>query len=304
MIFNTKSEKDVRDFFKNIIISKKKSHKGQNGRVLIIGGSSLFHASSIWAAEVASYFSDIVHYSSTKENNEIFLSLKKRFINGIIISQKELLNYVQEDDVILVGPGMLRGKITNCGLLIANFNELLSLKDEALYTYFLTKYLIEKFPEKKFVFDAGSLQMMERDWLLKLKQRSILTPHQGEFEKLFGISIKNKSQKEIINIVKETAVKYKTVILLKAVNDYISDGDESYIIEGGNQGLTKGGTGDVLAGLVLSFFTNNSAINSAVAASLLLKKTSDRLFNRYGYWYNIQILINKIPLIFKEIIEL
>lgn len=304
MIFNTKSEKDVQDFFKNIFIPKKKSHKGQNGRVLIIGGSSLFHASSIWAAEVASYFSDIVHYSSTKENNKIFLSLKKRFINGIIISQKELLNYIQEDDAILVGPGMLRGKITNCGLLITNYNDLLNLKDEALYTYFLTKYLIQKFPEKKFVFDAGSLQMMDRDWLLRLKQRSILTPHQREFEKLFGISIKNKSQKEIINIVKETAIKYKTVILLKAVDDYISDGDESYIIEGGNQGLTKGGTGDVLAGLVLSFFTKNSAINSAVAASLLLKNTSNRLFNRYGYWYNIQILINEIPLTFKEIIEL
>ena len=94
------------------MLLKPNSHKGQNGRVLIIGGSSLFHSSSIWAAEIASYFVDIVHYSSTKENNEIFLSLKKKFRNGIVVEQKDLDEYVKEDDAILVGPGMLRKNIS------------------------------------------------------------------------------------------------------------------------------------------------------------------------------------------------
>jgi len=302
MILNTKDEKGIQDFIKKVNIPKEKSHKGQNGRVMVIGGSSLFHAASIWAAEVSSYFVDIVHYSSTKENNEIFLSLKKRFINGIIIPHKELINYVQEDDSILIGPGMLRGEITNYALRITDFNDLLNIKDEAVYTYFLTKYLIEKFPEKKFVFDAGALQMMKKEWLLKMKISPVITPHQQEFEKLFGISVIDKDEKEKIKIVQEMALKYKVVILLKAIDDFVSDGKNNYIIKGGNRGLTKGGTGDVLAGLTLSFFAKNTGLVSAVLASLVLKRTSDKLFNKFGYWYNIDTLTKQIPLTFKEMI--
>jgi len=302
MILNSKDEKGIQDFIKKVNIPKEKSHKGQNGRVMVVGGSSLFHAASIWAAEVASYFTDIVHYSSTQENNKVFLSLKKRFINGIIIPHKELINYVQEDDAILIGPGMLRGKITNYELRITDFNDLLNIKDEAVYTYFLTKYLIENFSEKKFVFDAGALQMMEKEWLNKMKEPPIITPHQGEFERLFGISVIDKNENEKIKIVHEIAAKYKVTILLKAIDDFISDGKNNYIIKGGNQGLTKGGTGDVLAGLTLAFFSKNINIVSAVLASLVLKRTSDRLFNKFGYWYNIDTLIKQIPLTFKEMI--
>ncbi len=285
MIIETKDEKEIRDYIEKLNLAEEKSHKGQNGRVLVIGGSSLFHASSIWAAEVASYFADIVHYSSTKENNKIFLSLKRRFTNGIVIPMEELENYVKEDDAILIGPGMMRG-----------------MGDEAKYTRDLTKSLIEKFPDKKIVFDAGSLQMMEKEWLLHMSQTPVITPHQGEFEKLFGITIKDKKPNEKLEIVQELAERYKTVILLKAIDDFISDGKNNYIIKGGNQGLTKGGTGDVMAGLVLSLFAKNPPLISAVAASLVLKRAGDRLFNRYGYWYNIDVLIKEIPLTFKEII--
>jgi NAD(P)H-hydrate epimerase len=76
-----------------------------NGKVLIIGGSTLFHSASLWAAEIASYFVDMVHYSSTVENNEIFLKLKTIFRSGIIVHRKDLLHYVQEDDAILFRAG-------------------------------------------------------------------------------------------------------------------------------------------------------------------------------------------------------
>lgn len=113
MFIKTSDINLIKPFVKQFVLPKSNSHKGQNGRVLIIGGSSLFHSSSIWAAEIASYFVDIVHYCSTKENNDIFLSLKKKFRNGIVIEQKDIDEYVKEDDVVLVGPGMLRKKISN-----------------------------------------------------------------------------------------------------------------------------------------------------------------------------------------------
>jgi len=288
---------------KQSLIPKPDSHKGQNGKVLVIGGSSLFHSASIWAAEVASYFVDIVHYSSTVENNKVFLLLKKKFHNGIIVEQKNILDYVVEDDAILVGPGMIRSekRITNYELRITNFNDVLKINDEGEYTYYLTKYLIENFPEKKFVFDAGVLQMMDSKWLLKLKTPAIITPHQNEFEQLFGQSIKRLDQEGKLKLVEETAKKYNVVILLKAIDDIISDGITTEIIKGGNQGLTKGGTGDLLAGLTSSFFTKSSALDSGLMASWLLKKSAEALYPRFGYWYNVDRLVEIIPQTFSKI---
>lgn len=286
MVIKTSDTQAVKKIFKNFRLPKSNSHKGQNGKILIIGGSSLFHAASIWAAEVASHFVDIVHYSSTKENNEIVLSLKKKFINGIVIPHSELDHYLKEDDAILVGPGMVRGQ-----------------SDEAKYTYKLTRDIIKNYPDKKLVFDAGSLQMMEAEWLKKLKTPAIVTPHQIEFEQLFKIRLHDLPLQEKMSRVKETAKKYRTVILLKAIVDIISDGEKTYIIEGGNAGLTKGGTGDVLGGLCVSFSAKEDPLVSTLYASVLLKRTSDGLFKTKGYWYNINDLIQEIPNELKHIIS-
>lgn len=281
---------------------KAKSHKGQNGKILIIGGSSLFHSASIWAAEVASYFVDIVHYSSTVENNEVFLSLKKKFHNGIIVKKEDIPDYVQEDDVVLVGPGMLRNpKSQISNPKSTKFDDLLKITDEAEYTYCLTKYLIKNFPEKKFVFDAGALQMMKPEWLLNLKTQSIVTPHPKEFKKLFNLSIENFDKQEKIKVVQEISKKYNTTVLLKLIEDVISDGKISYVVRGGNQGLTKGGTGDLLAGLVTSFYTKTSSVDAAMISSWLLKNSAEALYPTFGYWYNIDRLIEAIPQIFTQI---
>ncbi|MBI3385669.1 hypothetical protein HY031_01145 [Candidatus Gottesmanbacteria bacterium] len=136
------------------------SHKGQNGKLLIVGGSHLFHAASLWALEVASRIVDLVHYSSVPENNQIVLEVKKEFRDGIVVPRSDIENYIEEDDVILIGPGMTRD------------NE----------TEELTNKLLKKYATKKWVIDAGSLQMMDVSLIPK---NAILTPHHGEFEVLW-----------------------------------------------------------------------------------------------------------------------
>lgn len=282
MLIKTSDNESVKKILSKLTLPKSDSHKGHNGRVLIIGGSSLFHSASIWAAEIASHFADMVHYSSTKENEEIILTLKKQFHNGIIVPQDKVMEYVEEDDAILVGPGMMREG------------------DEGKYTLALSKSLIEKFPEKQFVFDAGVLQMMEPDWLLKLKTPAIITPHQKEFEKLFSINVLELSLEEKIKIVSQTAGKYRAIILMKAITDIVSNGEQTIAVEGGNAGLTKGGTGDVLAGLTTALSAVSDPFVSAVAASIILKRTSERLFLIKGYWYNVDNIIDLIPEVLKE----
>lgn len=273
MLISTNDKNAILDVVKDFNLPKKDAHKGDNGKVLIIGGSSLFHSASIWAAEMASHIVDMVHYSSTIENNKILTSIKSKFINGIVIKRKDIFKYVEEDDSILVGPGMMR----------------------VGYTRQIVKSLINKFPQKRYVFDAGALQMMDKDWLFKLKVKPILTPHSIEFERLFGISIKNKPELEKEKLVKETSKKYKCIILFKSVKDIISDGNKVYIIEGGNAGLAKGGSGDILASLACSFYAKNDPLLSGVLASWIIKKTGDELFLKHGYWYNISNIIDAIP---------
>lgn len=298
----TSDTEAIQPFLKKLYIPPADSHKGQNGRVLIIGGSKLFHAASLWAAEIATYFADMVHYISTQENEAIFTALKTTFRNGMIVSREVMSDYIREDDAILIGPGMVRGEITNSELIINNTQDVLHIEDEATYTHYLTKYLIHEFPDKKFIFDAGALQMMEPQWLLELKQKPIITPHQHEFENLFGISVIDMALDEKVAIVKQKAQEYRCVIVLKAVTDIITDGEHVIMIDGGNAGLTKGGSGDILAGLMASFYAKNDILTSAVLASYILKRSADELSEEKGLWYNMNDLIHNIPVILKKLL--
>lgn len=286
MLLKTSDTKTIKPFLSKIYIPPANSHKGQNGKLLIIGGSKKFHAASLWAAEIASHFIDIVHYSSVPENIEIVLSLKKVFRNGIVVHHEDLLAYAEEDDAILIGPGMERGE-----------------NEEAKFTHAITYDLIKRFPDKRFVFDAGALQMMEANWLKFLtKEKPIVTPHQVEFTKLFGIPLLSKTMAEKTAIVQSTAKKYQCLILLKAVKDIISDGNQTVIVEGGNAGLSKGGSGDILAGLAGALYTRNDPLTAAVMASYAIKKTADQLATDYGYWYNMSTVINKLPETFSKLV--
>lgn len=72
-----------------------------------------------------------------------------------------------------------------------NLNDINKIKNEGEQTYYLTKYLLNKYPNKKWVIDAGALQMMEPEWLKMLNGNAVITPHHKEFE-----MIKSKVQNE------------------------------------------------------------------------------------------------------------
>ena len=236
MQISTTNAETIKPFVDRFYLPISESHKGQNGRVLVIAGSSLFHAPAVWAAQIASHFVDIVHFASTEENNKVLYEMKKEFHNGIVISRSHIDDYIQEDDAILLGPGMVRGDKSKIqDFSFESYAELSSITDEEMYTSAITKFFIDKYPEKKFIFDAGALQMMKPEWLLALKTIPIISPHQLEFERLFGIELKDKEENEKVEIVRETAKKYRVVILLKAITDIVSDGDNVFEITGGNQ---------------------------------------------------------------------
>jgi len=66
-------------------------------------------------------------------------------------------------------------------------------------------------------------------------------------------------------------------------------------VEGGNQGMTKGGTGDVLAGLVAALYCKNEAFLAASAASFINKKAGEDLAEKMGIYFNASDLADQIP---------
>ena len=306
-------------YLKNLYLLSKDSHKGQNGKLLIIGGSHLFHSASLWSLKVASRIVDLVHYSSVEENNKIVQKLKEEFRDGIVVPRAEIESYIEEDDCILIGPGMVRTETSNAKAQSASWRTNPQLKsqslkdiekigDEGVQTYYLTKYLLLKYPKKKWVIDAGALQMMEPEWI---PENAILTPHHREFELLkskiqnsnFKPNPKFKFQnKQIEEQVKMFAKEYKCVVLLKGEKDIVASKDQLEIIEGGNSGMTKGGTGDVLAGLVAALYCKNDAFTSAVAASIINKKAGEDVYQKMGFWFNASDLADQIPQTMKRLL--
>jgi len=282
---------------KKLYIPPATSHKGQNGKLLLIGGSHLFHAASLWPLEVASRIVDMVFYSSIPENNEIVQKTKEEWRNGIIVRREDLEDYIEEVDAILLGTGMVRSEHRRQKTedRVEKIEDVSKIEDEGEQTYFLTKYLITKFPHKKWVIDAGALQMLDLDWLEKLNGNVILTPHIGEFERLFKIDPLSDS-------VSEMAKKYHCIIVLKRHADIVASPTECILVEGGNPGMTKGGTGDVLSGLVASLSCKNDLFLAAKCGSYINKKAGESLYSKQGIYFNASDLAKEIPVVMKKLL--
>ena len=74
-------------------------------------------------------------------------------------------------------------------------------------------------------------------------------------------------------------------------------------IEGGNAGMTKGGTGDVLAGLLAALYCKASALNSCLVASYINKQAGEKLYLQQGPYFNSSDLVSQVPEVLWEILQ-
>ena len=99
-------------------------------------------------------------------------------------------------------------------------------------------------------------------------QNVIVTPHSGEFKRLFGESIENDSTSRLA-ICEKFAKKHSLTVLLKGQEDIITNGEISYTNSTNCPCMTVGGTGDVLSGLVAGFLSRNKNMIQATSLSLI-----------------------------------
>lgn len=244
------SPKDVR----RIIGPARFSHKWQNGAIMVIGGSHRYHGAPLLAMQTAARFVDMVHFACEENYRAILPHMRGKLLEFIPVFSSELSEYIGHTDVVLMGPGLA-----------------LDPRNKRL-----VNHLIKKFPEKKFVIDAGALRLLDKRLL---SSKHIVTPNPQEFKHVFG-HVRTPAA------VRGVAKKYGATILAKGPISYIASKTAYAENHTGNPGLTKGGTGDVLAGLIAAFFAKNDPLTSCKAAGFLIGKTAEALAKKRSFAYS------------------
>jgi NAD(P)H-hydrate epimerase len=125
----------------------------------------------------------------------------------------------------------------------------------------------------------------------------ILTPHIGELEHLTGQNLTRLPLTKIQEVAASVAKKYGCTVVLKAHDDCIVDFKGTrQIVKGGNAGLTKGGTGDSLAGLIAGLLAQGiKPFDACVMATTTIKRAATVLYPEKGFGFTTRDLIEQIP---------
>ena len=230
---------------------KSNSRKGDNGKVLVVGGSYMYHGAPILSSLAALRTGcDLVYTAVPKVNAQATRAASADLIVIPLADSKLTRGSVNK----------LLGQIP-AGIDSATIGMGLAVQDiEALKL--LVKSLIER--DVRLSLDASALR---KEILPIIKAKNVLvTPHASEFERLFGEKIPD-NKKTRISIVEKHAKKNSITILLKGMDDIITDGTKTLINSKKTPAMTVGGTGDVLSGIAASMLSQNRDVIEAAASA-------------------------------------
>ena len=153
-------------------------------------------------------------------------------------------------------------------------------------TSFFLEYLLTNC-KKPMVLDADALNIISvnRKMFDEIPTFSILTPHPKEFERLFG-SCENDFDRHELAL--ENAKRYQCVIVLKGHNSFIATPDgKGYYNSTGNAGMAKGGSGDVLTGMVTAFLAQGYPADQAAILAVYLHGLAGDLVSKWQSQYSM-----------------
>jgi ADP-dependent NAD(P)H-hydrate dehydratase len=256
------------------------SRKGDNGIVLVIGGSYIYHGAPVLSSLAALRCgTDLVYTSVPKINVTPTRAISPNLIVIPLVDQKLTLGAVKK----LVGalPRKLHSATIGMGLAIQEKNSLLHL----------VKSLLDR--DVRLSLDASAL--IPEVLPLLANKNVVVTPHSGEFKRLFG-DVPPDLKNERINLVEKHALDNGITILLKGPTDIISNGDVTYLCEKNTPAMTVGGTGDVLSGLVAGMLSQNrNSLESAASASFICSLAGKEVQEKLGLHMTSMDLIDSIP---------
>lgn len=269
---------------KNTIPRKISSRKGDNGIVLVVGGSRIYHGAPILASIAALRVgTDLVYTAVPKSNVNVTRSASSNLI--VLPLSDERLTVGSTFKLIKSMPKRVNSAAIGMGLNIA--------KKEAIST--LIRKLLEN--ETKLVLDASAL--IPEILPIITNTQSIITPHGGEYMRIFSTELKEKWEDQMEEVVKMSK-EHGITIILKGWKNIISDGKRAAVIERSTPAMTVGGTGDVLAGLVGGLFCKMDSFNASCNGVYFNGKAAELAYNKVGLHMMATDLLENLPEIMKK----
>ena len=241
----------------------KHSHKGTYGHALLIAGSTGKTGAALLASEAC--MRSGVGLLTTHLPKSAMLPLQV-YLPEAMISPDKSDNYfsqlpdLQPFNAIGVGPGLGKTEETVNAL----------------------KHLIQE-AKVPMVLDADALNIISENktWLSFLPERTIITPHPKEFERLFG---KTDNTQQRLELQREMSVKHKIIIVLKGANTSITFPNGSCFFNStGNPGMATAGSGDVLTGIILSLLAQRYTPEEAAIIGVFMHgRAGDKAAEKLG----------------------
>ena len=270
------------------------SHKGNNGRLLVVGGSKEYSGAPAIAGMAAiGAGADLVYVAAPQNAADAIKSTSPDLIVKSLEGDKLSLNHLDEIlklsenvDAVLIGPGSGIGDETS-----------------KLFNVLVTKI------KKPIVLDADSLKQVELS-LIKNRHDIILTPHIFEFKSFFKVNddLKLDIDSYDFSKVDESISKFQKIIgqikgtvIVKGKYDLILSGRRFKINKSGNAGMTVGGTGDALAGISASLLSQGlSSFDSASLAAFINGLAGDEAYDVKGNGFSATDLVSYIGSVIKN----
>lgn len=263
------------------------SHKGDFGRLLVVGGSETFSGAPTLVAQTALRTGVDLAYVAAPEKTAyaisslspdlITIKLEGRHLNPNNL--ETLKPYVEVSDAVVLGPG-------------------LGLHPETREAVKDVVETVEK-SGKPLLLDADGLKGFA-EFKRKLDVPLVLTPHAGEYAILTGKKPPEPLLEKALQ-VQRTAATLNATVLLKGPVDVVSNGKRVKLNFTGNPGMTVGGTGDVLSGITGAFLAQKAdCFEAAVAAAFVNGAAGDFVFEELGPHMVASDLIRQIPSVLND----
>lgn len=191
-----------------------------------------------------------------------------------------LLKWLPEIDCLVIGPGMGRQKLDGAKKLVRDI-------------------CLERKVRATIDAEAQNIEVYN---LIK-NRGCVTTPHPGEFKRVFGAD-PGSSLDEKISAVASKAGEFGITIVLKGADSIISDGSETYVNRTGSPGMTCGGIGDTLSGVIGALIaqasgTDLKSVEIAAAASYVVGLAGMRAVSEKGFHIVVTDIIDQIPAVLK-----
>lgn len=251
---------NVPDELKHLLKRReKKSHKGTYGRVGVVAGQRGMLGSAYLSSSAAFKTGAGLVYVVVED--DIFDAMSIKATEQIVKSFEYIdaeIEFLKTMDTILIGPG---------------------IKNNDRYRTLLKEVLDM---DTKVVVDATAFDILRNNPLfLQGKALKILTPHEGEFSKITGISVEEIG-KHREALARDFAKKHNLTLVLKGHETVVTDGDKVYINKSGNPGMATAGSGDVLSGIVSALFKSLDPYDAASLGVYMHGSAGDFSKDIYG----------------------